>query len=116
MDKKGFTLVELLAVIAILAILATITLFATGNILSTSRENLSDTQKESLERAAKIYYLEEGMDSNEECVNISTLIEKGYIEESEVKDPKDKTEMTGSVLITYESDKYTYTYQSKACE
>lgn len=114
--KKGFTLIELLAVIALLGILATITIFATSNIISNSKDSLSETQIKSLETAAKVYYLEEGMTQNITCVNVETLIKNGYIEASEVKDPKTKKQMTGSVLITETSSNYTYEYQTSICE
>lgn len=114
--KKGFTLIELLAVIALLGILATITIFATSNIISNSKESLSETQITSVENAAKIYYLKEGMSDNATCVNVSTLIEGGYVDASEIKDPKTKRAMTGSVLITEVSNNYIYQYQTNICE
>lgn len=114
--KKGFTLVELLAVIALLGILATITVFATSNIISNSKESLSETQISKVEDAAKLYYLEIGMSESATCVNVSTLLENGYIEATEVKDPKTKKSMNGSVLITQVSNQYIYEYQTNICE
>lgn len=110
--EKGFTLIELLAVITILAILATITIFATGNIISNSKQNLLETQIKSIENAAEVYYIEEGMVLNVTCVNVSTLIENGYIDANEIKNPKTKKQMNGSVLI---ENNY-YEYQTNLCE
>ncbi len=116
MKNKGFTLVELLAVIVILSLLAIITTVSIGNIMSSSKNSLSDEQKKNLEESAKIYYIKEGMSSNVNCIDLSDLISKGYIESSEVLDPKTKKPMTGSIKITFEANQYTYEYQSKTCE
>ncbi len=60
--KKGFTLVELLAVILIISIVA---VFAIPNLLkvfSTSKNGLSNIQKKQIEEAVEIYI-------NDYCVN-----------------------------------------------
>lgn len=108
--NKGFTLIELLAVIIILSIIATITLYATGTILKDAKSSLSDAQKEKIKEAAKLYYLE---NSSIESVCISELIEEGYLDGTKVLDPKDKSELTGYVLITKtnEGRKVTYEYR-----
>ena len=116
MNKKGFTLVELLAVIVILGIIATITIFSVSDILTDSKNSLSQTQIKKVEESAKVYYLKEGMSNNDNCVSISELISKGYIESKEVKDPKTKEEINGYVKITYESNHYIYKYQDESCE
>ena len=114
--KKGFTLVELLAVIVILAVLALITTVAVNDILSDSKDTLSDTQKHNIEESAETYYIKEGMNADATCISISDLISKGYIDAKEVKDPKTKETLTGSVKITYASNQYTYEYQETTCE
>ncbi len=116
MKNNGFTLIELLAVIIILAIIITITVVSIGSILDNSKESLSKDQKKIIEDSAKIYYLQEGMDNNVNCVNLSELINGGYIESREVLDPKTKETLTGSVLITYDANQYTYEYQEQLCE
>jgi len=115
MKKKGFTLVELLAVLIIISVLAVITVVTVGSILDDSRDKLSDRQRRNLEEAAKTYYLKEGMNADETCVDIDELISKGYLERSVVTDPKDSEEMKGSVKITYSSNQYTYVYQEYSC-
>ena len=114
--KNGFTLVELLAVIVILSVVLLITTISVGSVLNESENSLSDTQKKKLEQAAENYYIKEGMNKNDMCVSISELINKGYIENDSVKDPKDKDEMTGYVKITYASNQYSYKYQENSCE
>ena len=114
--KKGFTLIELLAVIVILGVILSITFLSVNTIIKNSKESLSDSQKHNIEEAAKAYYLKEGTYSDNACVNLSDLINKGYIDAKEVKDPETKQTMTGSVKITYESNQYFYEYQSNSCE
>ena len=110
--KKGFTLVELLAVLVILGIILTITYYSVNSLLNNSEDSLSDTQEAAIIEAAKIYYLEEGMDLesglNKVCVSVSYLINKGYIDRSEIKDPSSKNPINGYVIIENDNDKYTY--------
>lgn len=113
--KNGFTLVELLAVIAILGIIMAITFLSVNIILKNSRESLSETQIANVEEAAKVYYLKEGMAISAECVSVSELINNGYIDANEVKDPKTKSTMNGYVKITYESNQYNYDYSTESC-
>ena len=117
MKNSGFTLVELLAVLVILAIIVTMTAVAVSSILSSSENSVSDLQKKNVEEAAKVYYLKEGMNTDATCVSIQTLINKGYIEGTEVLDPKTKEPIGGSVKITYASNNhYSYKYQTTSCE
>ena len=116
MKKNGFTLVELLAVILIISAISLIIVFAVGPTIEQSGSSLSDIQKKNIEEAAKSYYIKEGMDINDECVSLSELIEKGYIEGNSVIDPETDEEMTGYVKITYASNQYSYKYQKESCE
>ena len=116
MNTRGFTLVELLAVLVILAIVITITTVTVSSVLSSSENSISDLQKKNVEEAAKVYYLKEGMNTNATCVSIQYLINEGYIEGSEVIDPKTKETIEGSVRITYASNQYSYKYQESSCE
>ncbi len=121
MNKKtsGFTLIELLAVIIILAVIATITVVITGKVVKNSKASLLDRQKQTIEEAARNYYLKEGMNeilnSEESCVNLSELLNKGYLETEKVINPLTKEDMNGSVFITYSSNRYNYKYQDTIC-
>lgn len=116
MKKNGFTLIELLAVIIVLAVIIAITLVSVSSLLSSSKESLSETQKKTIERSAEIYYLEEGMNEDATCINLSDLISKGYIDSKEVLDPKTQEPFGGSVKITYDANQYSYEYQDTICE
>lgn len=118
--KNGFTLVELLAVIIILSAIALITTIETGTVIKKSKNNLSDVQISKIEEAAKVYYLKEGIgydtDSFSQCISVEKLLEKGYIEAEQVLDPKTKKAVTGSVVISYNSNNYSYKYQEGLCK
>ena len=121
-NNKGFTLVELLAVISILAVILIIATMSTSGTLRRSSKNISKIQIKEIEDAAEIYYLKEGMNDElereelEDCVNLSYLLEKGYLDNTTVIDAVSKKEMKGSVLITYSSNNYVYKYQNDACK
>ena len=105
MKNNGFTLIELLAVIIVISAIFSIVAITVGSIIDDSESSLSEVQKKSIENAAKTYYVEEGMDEDKRCIDLSALIDKGYIKSSEVEDPKTKNTMNGSVRISMNNDK-----------
>ena len=115
MKKNGFTLVELLAVVVILAVIVLITTISVRSILLSSKDSLFETQKAKVEEAAQVYYLKEGIGIDATCVDISYLLEKGYLEGTSIIDPKTNEEMVGSVKITYSGNQYMYEYQENIC-
>ena len=123
MKNDGFTLLELLAVIVLLGIIALIVTISTGSTIENSRTKLTEIQIEKIEKAAEMYYLKEGInsanydyDETKTCVNVDYLIDNDYIEDEEIKNPKDNNEMLGSVKIVYKSDTYTYKYKDTECQ
>lgn len=118
MNKKGFTLIELLAVITILSIILTITIYSVKNILSNSKESLSESQKLLVIDAAKVWYLENmNTDLSEQIVLIKDLVDEGYIESNKVLDPNTGEDLPGCVIIKVNasSDTVTYEYESTSC-
>jgi len=129
-NKTGFTLVEVLAVILILGLLVTVVYPIVVSTINSSKEKAYNSQIEIIQKAAKIYALDkEGSlpnflpdlknDALPKYVPISTLISEGYIAEEELKskdndlsegklvNPKNGTECT-QVKIFYESNQYNY--------
>lgn len=94
MKKNGFSLVELLAVIAILSIIMGIASFSVLRTRSNQLEKLLETKLQSLEDAAKLYGQDnqdklrecniDGLDSYCMDVTVDELINKGYYKSSEV--------------------------------
>lgn len=113
--KKGFTLIELLAVIIILSIISLIAVVSVKPLISDSKTKLSETNIQKIEEIAEAFYINEVRNSADTCIDVSELIDKGYIKGDLVKDPKTGKKIDGSVMIKYEKNKYTYTYRQSSC-
>ena len=113
-NKKGFTLIELLATLLVLAIILSITIYSVSKILDNSEDSINEIQEKRIVEAAKNWYLKEGMNENKDksSILVSELINKGYIDNDEVKDAKTNESLTGCVLISKSGEKYNYTYSN----
>ncbi|RYG74911.1 prepilin-type N-terminal cleavage/methylation domain-containing protein [Lentibacillus lipolyticus] len=76
--EKGFTLVELLAVMAILAIIVAIAVPTIGNAISDSEEKAHEANVELVENAARLAAVSEG--KSEVTYDLDQLKDKGYLE------------------------------------
>lgn len=117
--NKGFTLVELLAVVVILGVLGLITIPTVGTILDNSKERAKTAQIEEIKKAAKSWSAE-NLDLISEdrptYVSVNELLESGYIDAEEVKDPTKKNEnLNGCVEIKYSNDVSNYVYEYTDC-
>lgn len=115
--KKGFTLVELLAVIVIIGLLALVAYPAILRIISDSKNSSYNTQVALIEKAAKEWAVEHPMnlpdisDPNcSKCIMISQLTSEGYLSKDEITNPKGGT-FNGGVKVSCASNKYEYQYQ-----
>jgi len=118
MKNKGFTLVELLAVVALLAIVAAIAFPFIQDSINESRENTYKEQVRTIEYAAKRWATDNTYELNKETTykSISFLKQKGYLASNkEILDPRDNSEMKGCVKITYDAEhkQYNYKYGNK---
>jgi type IV pilus assembly protein PilA len=115
MNKKGFTLVELLAVIVLLGLVALIAAPAITGIIKKSKDSLSDSQKTSIELSAKNWATDNMMELPEDgkciCVSLRTLQAGGYAD-LEVKDPKTGDPMNVIVTITRDEKMLLYEVDS----
>lgn len=102
MSNKGFTLVELLAVIVILSLLTLLTSNAVTKILKDSKEDLSNTQFSAIKSAAEIWGSENinELPAENECkyLTLKDLKEFNLIGDS-VKDPNTNKEMSEDLKI-----------------
>lgn len=124
--KKGFTLVELLAVLVILGV---ITLVAVPNIMKTnenSRQKEIDEYKKTIENAAEIYVETHpnnqgviGLVNGEElCVEKDAILEYGLLNKN-LRNPQTSASVEDeawSVMVKKVSDEFQYTYQSTGCD
>jgi len=96
MKKRGFTLVELLAVIVILAIIALITTVVVINIIETVKIRKYKVEEKSLEKAAELYYTNSQIFLFQDEISLNTLVEKGFI--NSVKDTGNGSTCEGKVI------------------
>ena len=96
MNKRGFSLVELLAAIAILAILSSIAITASYRYQQKAKKQAYDTLVASAKEAAEEYAMEH---PSATTVNFDTLVKEGYLENAIDPAAKDKN-CTGTVKIT----------------
>lgn len=114
--KKGFTLVELLAVIVILGIIAAITMPIVDNVLKNSRQKAYDEQVNFILKQAEAWAAthDNRIQSDNE-ITLDTLINDGYIDQDSLKDPRTKKNMDGCVIVSYDDFYNEYTFEYGAC-
>ena len=117
MKNKGFTLTELIGVIALLGIISLIAVPIINSTLTNSKVKAYNAQIKALEDAGKKWGVENTkylpVDTNSCNVSITELITLGYIEDDKIIDPRDNTEMHGSIEISYIDASKTYYYDYK---
>ena len=104
MNKKGFTLAELIGVIVVLSLICLITVPAIASVLKTNKKSLCETQLKNVLAAAKSYVSENLLsmpinDGDYKIITIGDLIENGFIEEN-IQDPVTKEEIDPEIEIT----------------
>jgi len=77
MNNRGFSLVEMLAVVAILGILSTVAIGAASRYQQSARQKAYDTLTESASLAAESYFMTHPGASE---VSFESLVEEGYLE------------------------------------
>ena len=113
--KKGFTLVELLAVIVIIGVVALITVPSMAKNISSSKERLYKIQVQDIELAAKkwatdSYELLDKEYLNSSYVSITMLQQLGYLSKEKMLNPKNKNIMQGCIEVAYNMNGKTYSY------
>lgn len=122
--KKGFTLVELLAVITLLAVIGLIAVPVVNRTINSSKEKAYNAQVEEIKNAARSWaseHLNEVLEDDVSCptntsivnittVTVDTLKNGGYIPKK-AKSPKNDTNLSGYVSITYDCEYNSYEYE-----
>ena len=121
--KKGFTLVEVLAVIVILGLLVVIIVPVVNNLLGDSEDALYDKQIDSIEKATQKYMVEHSEFMPDEGGSTSfylyELVNNGVIENNKIINPKTKEELDGCVVVSYNNEfnqfEYNYSDDDNEC-
>ena len=104
MNKKGFTLVELIAVIAVLAIIITISVTMYGNTQNEILNQQYENTKKDILLKAEDYAHENNFTENKE-ITVQDLIDKGVIlpeENGKLTNPKTHESLNcWTIKITY---------------
>lgn len=114
MDKKGFTLIELIGVILLLSAVALISTPIINNTIKNTKQKAYNSQKNTLIEAAKRYVTE--IRSNDEenfIIHISDLKNNNLIENDNIEDPRDNTILDDSnveIHVSYDSASKSYIY------
>ena len=119
MNKKAFTLTELLGVIVILAIIAIIAFPSVLGLLNNS-QNETDTAMQNFAITAAREYVNDNMDSYPKALEgktktysnlkVQTLIDNGYISSTTISKEKNCEMLNDEIKITSDSTKYSYEY------
>lgn len=95
MNRKGFTLIEMLGCLLLMAVVLGIGLYTTRGTLATSLSTLNNVSENEIFNASRMYVLENGVNwiniDNEEytCLTVDGLVDKGYFKYSEVSSYND---------------------------
>ncbi|MEG0825884.1 MAG: type II secretion system protein [Bacilli bacterium] len=118
--KKGFTFVELLAVVTIIGMLALIVLPKIVERFEKKREEASNMALEVIYLATNEYLLSNSKVIDEvkgySCISLKTLVESGNLIEP-IIDPKtgSKIKTTNTVEVTRSNNQYKFLYNTDRC-
>ena len=100
MNNKGFTLVEMLAVVTIIGLLALLTIPAIDSIIKSNKESVYEIQEKQMIDALKEYAADNALSLGDETrVTLLQLKKGGYIDK-EVKNPKTNECFKNSIVLT----------------
>jgi len=106
MNRRGFTLIELIVTLALLAVISVISFVAIGGILDKNKNNECDNLVSSIKTAAKEYVSDnryKGLQpdgNNQIYISAKTLIDGKYLSNDIINNPYDSDEIIASDSIT----------------
>ena len=120
--KKGFTLVELLAVIMVIGIIATVSVISIRGSIDRANERLYQEQISRLESNLQSWStnnismlpVEDGVS----FFSIERLVAEGIINTDEIIDPRSDGRIDGCVVITFDEyyNQYNFKYEEDNCD
>jgi prepilin-type N-terminal cleavage/methylation domain-containing protein len=122
MNKRGFTLVELMAVLILLAVLIGVSVSGIINARDKANKSLEHDRDELLKAAAKKYASNDHVNDMDfkngknACISVKTLIEENYLKDPILPNASDaKNEETRNlyVLAKFDNNSLQYTFEVK---
>ena len=113
MNKKGFTLIEIIAIIILLSVIALITYPIINNLITDSKDELYDKQISELVRLSNTWVtknitklkMTDGYTYN---LSFDELYEQGFVSDEQVKNPKTGQNLSGCMKVIYNSSNNGY--------
>ena len=120
MEQKGFTLIEIISIVAILAVILLVSFPVYNGIIKENNTKRYDDYVETLCQAAQYYILHNNaaaLNQNNVCINLQTLKEADLIRSDLIKKKKKKaTNMNHSIVATKQtSGVYKCTLANHSC-
>ncbi len=124
MKNKGFTLVELLAVIVILGIILLVVMPSVTGILNRSQNRLNDEQEQAILNAARQWGTSNLLEDNgkiyldgveKKYVTLNELQTSGFLEDKTIQDMTDRGEISKNtkICISYKNYQFVYEYDGE---
>ena len=115
-NKKGFTMIELLATVTILGILMTITIGYAMRLINKSKNDSMEQQAKLVTTAAESYFQAHReqlprLVGQTTKIPISTLLETNYLKK-EIKNAKGESCMEKSFITAHKDSRTKYTYKA----
>lgn len=108
-QSKGFTLIEMLAVLVIIILLTSAIVPSLINLIARNKNKLSNQTKDLIYSATELYLSENNnyskLENNTYCISISTLVNDGKLN-SPIKDFKTGKEVNLSNVVEAKVNKY----------
>ena len=111
--KKGFTLVELLAIIVILGIIALIAYPVVNRQVELAQNAAYERTVASIEEAARRYGVNNnlGYSTVEQTLSLSTLVSAGELKQKDLVDPRTDATLSGCVYYKWNTETNAYSYR-----
>ncbi len=120
MNRKGFTLPEILGVIVLLSIIAIISISQITNRVNSTKGKISDAQKQLILSATKLFVDENRLEYKKEegnvyCILVQSVIDGGYLT-SPILDVEGKEiDYNTKIKASYINDKFDFEYNPSGC-
>ena len=101
--KKGFTLIELIIIIAVLGLLAIFTYPKITSVIENSKIKARERTIETLKESLNNYLITNGDTPNDQTVfDIQILVDKEYLKDKDIIDPVTNEKMNGCLYYRWD--------------